>query len=141
MPDVRLWHQSTVLMDRAPDFFMSTAGEYGPLAAPRACWARARLRDTVRDDYMLIDIEPVLEGQSFGLGAADITRLVISSRLRGQTLYPISEWPLSVYVARVVDDIVLESHAFTREQVELIAWGTLFHTREEASEQARRYQR
>jgi hypothetical protein len=90
---------------------------------------------------MLIDIEPPLEGQSFGLGATDITRLIISSRLQGQTLYPISGWPLSVYVARVVDDTVLESLAFTREQVALIAWGTLFHTREEASQQARRYQR
>ena len=86
---------------------MSAAGEYEPLAAPRACWERARLRDIVRDDHMLIDIEPALEGQSSGLGAADITRLIISAFFRGKTLYPVSEWPFHVYVARIVDDTVV----------------------------------
>jgi len=52
----------------------------------------------VRGDNMLIDIEPALSGQRFGLGATDITQLIISARHRGQTLYPISEWPFFVYV-------------------------------------------
>jgi hypothetical protein len=120
---------------------MSTAGEYEPLAAPRACWQNARLRDDVRDDHMLVDIEPALSGQRFGLGATDITQLIISARHRGQTLYPISEWPFFVYLVRIVDKVVFESHAFTREQVELIAWGTLFRTREEASDHARKFQK
>jgi hypothetical protein len=128
-------------MDRPPEFFLSTAGEYEPLAAPRACWQNARLRDDVRDDHMLVDIEPALDGQRFGLGATDIRQLIISARHGGQTLYPISEWPFSVYVARIVDKAVLESHVFTREQVELIAWGTLFPTREEASDHAKRFSR
>jgi hypothetical protein len=126
-------------MDRPPEFYMSAAGEYEPLAAPRACWQRARLRDDVRDDHMLIDIEAPLDGQRFGLGATDITQLIISARHQGQTLYPISEWPFFVYVARVVDKAVIESRSFTREQVELIAWGTLFRTREEASDHAQRF--
>lgn len=128
-------------MDRAPDFFMSTAGEYGPLAAPRACWERTRLRDAVRDDYMLIEIEPAVEGQRFGLGATDITQLILAPRGLRQTLFPVSEWPSSVYVARIVDDTVLDTGTFTRGQVELIAWGTLFRTREEALDLAKRFQR
>jgi hypothetical protein len=128
-------------MDRAPDFFMSAAGEYEPLAAPRACWERGRLRDVVRDDHMLVDIEPVLEGQRFGLGATDITRLILSARHRGQTLYPVSDWPFVVYVARIVDNTVLDTRTFTRQQVELIAWGTLFRTLEEASDHAKRFRK
>jgi hypothetical protein len=128
-------------MKPSPEFFMSTAGEYEPLAAPRACWRRARLRDDVRDDHMLIDIEPPLDGQRFGMGATDITQLIISARHQGQTLYPISEWPFFVYVARIVDRAIIESRSFTREQVELIAWGALFRTREEASDHAQRLQR
>jgi len=62
------------------EFFMSTAGEHEPLAAPRAGWQNARLRDNVRGDNMLIDIEPALSGQRFGLGATDITQLIISAR-------------------------------------------------------------
>jgi hypothetical protein len=73
-------------MDRSPDFFMSTAGEHQPLAAPRACWKIARLRDKVRDDYMLIAIEPVLDGQRFGLGATEIKQLVIYARSKTDTV-------------------------------------------------------
>jgi hypothetical protein len=80
-------------MNQAPAFFLSTAGEYEPLVAPRACWAKARLRDAVRDNHMLITIEPALKGQGFGLGAADVTQLIVSARRWGQTLYAISEWP------------------------------------------------
>jgi hypothetical protein len=92
----------------------------------------SRLRDEVRDDYMLIAIEPPLEGQRFGMGATEIKNLIICTRVQGQTLFPISEWPAFVYVARALDDAVLTSQAFTREQVELIAWGALFRTRDEA---------
>lgn len=120
---------------------MSTAGEYEPLTAPRACWQHTRLRDDVRDDHMLIDIEPPLDGQRFGMGATDITQLVISARHQGQTLYPISEWPFFVYVARIVDRSIVEYRSFTRQQVELIAWGTLFRNREEAFDHAQRLQR
>jgi hypothetical protein len=126
-------------MKQSPEFFLSAAGEYEPLAAPRACWQRARLRDEVRSDHMLIEIDPPLDGQRFGLGGTDVTSLIISSRHQGQTLYPISEWPSFVYVARILDDTAPRSDAFTRDQVELIAWGTLFRTLEEASEHAERF--
>lgn len=119
---------------------MSAAGEYQPLAAPRACWQKARLRDEVRSDHMLIQIEPPLDGQRFGLGEADVTNLIISSRHQGQTLYPITEWPSFVYVARILDNAVLRSGAFTRNQVELLAWGTLFRTLEEASDHVAKFQ-
>jgi hypothetical protein len=120
---------------------MTTAGEHQLLAMPRACWQRARLRNEVSDDHMLIEIEPALIGQPFGLGAADITELIISSRHLGYTLYPMSKWPLFVFVLRIVDDAVLRSHAFTREQVEIIAWAELFRTREEAEDLAKRFEK
>lgn len=128
-------------MNTSSEFYLSAAGEYEPLAAPRACWQRARLRDVVRDDHMLIDIEPGLIGQGFGLGSTDITQLIISARYSGKTLYPISEWPFFVYVSRILDRAIIESGSFTRDQIELIAWGTLFRTREEASDHAQRFQR
>jgi len=63
---------------------------------------------------MLIEIEPALIGQSFGLGATDIRELIISTRHAGQTLYPISEWPSFVYVARILNDAVLRTLGFSR---------------------------
>ncbi len=123
-------------MTKHPDFYLTTAGEYEPLAVPRACSQRARLHDELRDDYMLVDIEPPLPGQRFGLGRSDVTSLVISSRHRGQTLYPISEWPSHVYVARVVDNKSPPASALSKGQLELIAWGAVFKSLREASDYA-----
>ena len=138
---MRIYTQASILMDRPPDFFMSAAGEYEPLAAPRACWEKGRLRDVARDDCMLIDVEPGLAGQRFGLGSVEIAQLIISARHRGSTLYPISEWPLFVYVARILDATIIGSSSFARDQVEIIAWGALFRTRQEAANHAQRFQR
>lgn len=115
-----------------PDFFLTSAGEFGPLCQPRACWARARLRDPVRDDYMLVEIKPVLIGQSFGLKEQDISSLILSARHQGYSLFPVTEWPSHVYVARVLDATVLQTHTFTKDQIELIAWAMIFRTFEEA---------
>jgi hypothetical protein len=92
----------------------------------------ARLRDPVRDDYMLVEIEPVLIGQRFGLGNRDISRLILSTRVQGYTLFPITKWPSPVYVARILDETILQTFSFVKEQVELIAWATLYRTLEEA---------
>jgi hypothetical protein len=120
-------------MANEPDFFLTTAGELRELLVePRACWNVGRLRDAVRDDYMVVMIEPELIGQGFGLGSEDIRQLIISSRLQGFTLFPTSQFPCPVYVARILDEAVLRSGSFTRDQVELIAWGTIVKTREEA---------
>jgi hypothetical protein len=127
-------------MTNPHQFFMSTAGEYGPLASPRACREKGRLRDDFRDDHMLIEIDPPLDGQRFGLGAREIKQLIISAHSLGQTLYPIVAWPCYVYVVRILDEAVLETRAIRPEQVELIAWGVLFRTLEEASKYAKRFQ-
>jgi hypothetical protein len=119
-------------MERSPDFFLSCAGEYKPLSEPRACWAKARLRNAIRDDYMLIEINPALIGQSFGLADKNITQLIISTRLEGYTLYPITRWPVPVYVSRILDEAILATLLLKENQVELIAWGMIFRTLEAA---------
>lgn len=119
-------------MERSPDFFLTCAGEYKPLSEPRACWAKARLSDAIRDDYMLIEINPALIGQSFGLADTNVTQLIISARFEGYGLYPITRWPIPVYVSRVLDNAILATLFVTQNQVELIAWGTIFRTLEAA---------
>jgi hypothetical protein len=104
----------------------------GDLAVPRACWTRGRLRDEVRDDYMLVDVEPPVIGQNYGLGGEDITSMLISTRHRGFTLFPITEWPSHVYITRILDLSIVTTLFFTGCQVELIGWGMIFRTENEA---------
>jgi hypothetical protein len=122
--------------DGDPIFYLTTAGEYQLLSKPRACWFIRRLRDVNRDDYMLVKIDPPLIGQSFGLGGNDVTTLLLSTRHRGFSLYPVTQWPTYVYVARIADPRVLEAESFTPEQVQLIAWGEIFADLHEVASRA-----
>ena len=119
-----------------PVFYLTTAGEYKLLSKPRACWLMRRLRDVNRNDYMLVGIDPPLIGQSFGLGGDDITELLLSTRHQGFSLFSTRREPMEVYIARIVDQKVLNAESFSREQVQLIAWGTIFGTLEKATARA-----
>lgn len=113
---------------------MSAAGEMrGDMEVPRACRAKGRLRDGVRDDYMLIEVEPPVIGQNYGLGDEDIRELVIATRHKGESLYQITKWPCPVYVARILDPCVVDSLTFTDDQVKMIAWALLFRTAEDVN--------
>ena len=113
-------------MKRNPDFYLSAAGEViGDLATLRVCWVKGRLQDVARNDHMLIEIDPPLNGQPYGLGGQDITELIISARYQGSTLFPISEWPCHIYIARILDQSITTTLVFTKNQVEIIAWGMI----------------
>ena len=120
-------------METKPDFFLSAAGENEGLATPRACWEKARLKDPVRDDHMLVEIEPPVIGQNYGLGGEDISNLILSARHEGFSLFPVKEWPCHVYIARILDDTITKTLTLTRGQVEIIAWGMIFRTFDEAN--------
>jgi hypothetical protein len=81
---------------------------------------------------MLIEINPALTGKSFGFADKNITELIISTRFEGYTLYPITRWPVPVYVSRILDDAIVATLFLKQNQVELIAWGTIFRTFEAA---------
>lgn len=113
-----------------PQFFLSTAREYVPLAVPHACFELGRMTDSLRDDYMLVRVEPSFRDEQ--IGHVEVDRLILSTRLKPHSLYPIKEWPAHVYVARVIEPTILKRLEFTKTDVELIAWGTLFRTLEDA---------
>ena len=120
-------------MAERPDFFMSAAGEMtGDFAAVRACWIRGRVRDDFHDGHMLVEIDPPVTGQNYGLAGRDITAVILSPHFRESRLFPVVEWPGHVYVSRILDHRVIESLAISKGQVELIAWAVIFRTIEEA---------
>ena len=114
--------------ERAPDFYLTANAEFDLLAEMRACWSIDRLRDSRRDDHMLVAIQPLLIGQWFGLGDRDITQLILSTPHEGCTLFPITEWPSYVHVARIVDDSILATRVFRPEQVEYFTKAALYRT-------------
>lgn len=118
-------------MVQDPDFALCTEGR-DDLSYPRACWRRKRLRDNVRDDYLLVDIAPPIIGQRYGLGDRDITQLILATRHQGVTLFPVNEWPAYVYVYRILDEAMLSQDTFDSNQLEMIIWGMIFRSLSEA---------
>lgn len=110
-------------MTQEPDFFLDGEGE--GLNTIYACWRRKRLRDNVRDDYLLVDIEPPMIGQKYGLGGEDITQLILATRHQGVTLFPVTEWPAHVFVCRILDEGLLEQEVFEAHQIQMIAWAVI----------------
>jgi hypothetical protein len=128
-------------MKSKPDFFLTAVGEVqGDLAVPRACRTKGRLRDNVRDDYMLVEVEPAIIGQEYGLGRKDITEVLLSSRYQGFSLFPITEWPCDVYIARILDDAVIATSVITANQVEVIAWGRIYRALPEADAEVKKFE-
>ena len=119
---------------RPKSFFLTTAREYRPLTAPRQCWEQIRMLDSVRNDYMLVRIRPSFCDDSSSPKQTD--RLILSTRLTPCSLYPVTEWPCHVYVIRILDESILQTAQFTRQQVEIIAWGTIFQTLKQAQNYA-----
>jgi hypothetical protein len=84
-------------METTQHFFLSAAGESIEFAKPRECWEIHRMRIAAREDYMMISVEPPYR-KPFGIGYRDVYKLIIATRLKGYSLYPIRSWPCHVSV-------------------------------------------
>jgi hypothetical protein len=120
-------------MAQDPDFALCTEGR-GDLSRPRACWRRKRLKDNLRGDYLLVDIAPPIIGQRYGLGDKDVQQLILAPRHQGVTLFPVNEWPAYVFVYRILDEGMLRQEIFEAHQIELIIWGIIYRSLQEASD-------
>ena len=114
------------------DFYLSSSEGYG-LETPRACYRVRSLGGRSADDYLLVRIEPPIIGQPYGLGDKDINLVVLATRHVCTSLFPVSAWPLSVHVARIVTDID-EKQAIEEKDIESIAWAEIYKTEEDAKE-------
>jgi len=115
----------------APDFFLASSESYD-LEGPRVCWRIRRLATVDRDDLLLIRIAPPLIGQKYGMGAQDIDEVVVAARHRGSSLFPISEWPIAVHVARLKKALPANNDQVGADALDLIAWAELYPTAERA---------
>jgi hypothetical protein len=57
---------------------------------------------------MLVGVEPPVIGQPYGLGSEDVYYLLLATKWEGHSLYPVSKWPTSVYVLRLLDESAID---------------------------------
>jgi len=114
------------------DFYLSSSEGYG-LETPRACYRVRSLGGRSTDDYLLVRIDPPIIGQPYGLGGKDIDMVILANRHSGTSLFPVSEWPLSVHVARIVNKLD-QKQTIEENDIESIVWAEIYKTEEDAKE-------
>lgn len=118
-------------MEIIPDFFIASSEGYR-LEEPRGCKRIKRMRSDSRDDMLLVKVEPPLIGQPYGLGGEDIDILLIATRHKGDSLFPIRGWPVFVHVARLLIKNPEQRDHIHDNEFEAIAWAELYRTEEDA---------
>jgi hypothetical protein len=74
---------------------------------------------------MLVKATPPLLGRSYGLDGEDKDMLILSPKYQDGSLFPISEWPLDVYIfLPLITEIGLQE-ALEPSEVKKIAFGEL----------------
>lgn len=106
-----------------PDFFLVSTDLREPYE-PRACYIVKRLRSELRDDLALVEIEPPLPRHIYET-SDDIQWLILGSRHEGTSLFPVSEWPLAVYICRLKGHGKPETEAIASETLAILDWGEI----------------
>ncbi|BCW92246.1 MAG: hypothetical protein ACOYU7_06185 [Bacillota bacterium] len=113
-------------MSEIPNPFYLASKESYALSQPRRCFPIRRVATDKRSDLLLVRIDPPLIGQAFGLGAKDIEYLVLAPRHESVSLFPVSEWPAHVHVARILRDAPETRGYLEPSELEEIGWGEIY---------------
>ena len=121
-------------MKQEPSFYLAST-DSSPASAPRRCFIEEELVvNGERDNYLRVRIEPAIIGQPYGLGDKDIEDVVLATRYAGSTLHPVNEWPMIVFVCRIVNQNIRHSGKASAKDLELILIGELYQTLAAAQE-------
>jgi hypothetical protein len=113
------------MYDKMPDFYM-TSNESLPLGRPRKCYRIKRIHANRRDDYLLVQVTPPLEIQLSGGTSNPIDELIIASRHKSESLFPIKKWPVTVYVLRPLVENPKERDVLKDDELVLIGWAEIY---------------
>jgi hypothetical protein len=123
-------------VDDGQHFFLSASGDSLALASPRECWEIQRAQGTDRREYMLISIEPPYRAPQ-GVGYRDIYKVVIASRFKNRSLYPITSWPCHVDVFLAAHDDIDKMIEIDPARLRKLSWAMLFRTLADAQAHVR----
>lgn len=121
----------------SPDFYITSSEGYLPTV--HKCFSLKRLRLINRDDLLLIRIEPSLLGRSYDLPTEEMDKIVIASRQRGMTLFPITKWPTMVYVLALLIKDPENIEELKENECKLIAWAEIYQTELDAISKFHKY--
>ena len=112
------------MTESLPWFTLECESREPDLSAERTCRLVAPLKAEDRDDYWLAEVDPPFLGQHFGLGAEEISDIVIATIIAGLSLLDPEQAMLPVYVERILDRNVIATRTLKPGQAKVILWCT-----------------
>lgn len=106
-----------------PNFYLTAAGEFAPLAWPRGCWVIDSLRDREQNEYLLVGIRPPFRAST---SSDEISRLLLSARHRGVSISHIQSSPVHVTLSHAVAPQTQQS--LDRSKLETFSCARLYLT-------------
>ena len=96
----------------------------------RECQLLRRLVFDTGKECALVRLTPPVIGQDFGSGQ-DLEQFVVAARHEGGRLFPVSEFPLFVFIG-LLQEGAEEAAEISTGDVQVIGWGELYRTAEDA---------
>jgi len=119
---------------RDPDFYLASSDSYN-VTIPRRVWGVKRMSIPKRNDVLLARVDPPISNRARGGNYSNIDLVLLVTRHKGTSLFPVSEWPLSVYVVRPLVNVE-DRDSLSPDEFENIAWAALYRTEQDAKRQA-----
>ena len=91
---------------------------------PRVCRVIKRLHSELRDDLALVELEPPLPADVYGT-PEDIRLIILAARHQGYSLFPVTEWPLLVYICVLKNNIAPEEDTIKSADIIILDWGEI----------------
>lgn len=126
------------MSDKGISIFLASAEHRGEWSRVRRCSIVGRITDVEGRNYLWVRVDPPVIGQPYGLGNRDIADLLLLPHYEGTSLFPMSKFPLPVYIFRALDDGIFKDLPASSKYLQLAAWGEIYQTREEAEAVASR---
>ena len=105
------------------DFYLATTELRDPYE-PRKCHVIKRLRNELRDDLAWVEVMPSLPREIYDT-SEEISQLILSARHQGMSLFPITVWPLPVYICWTKDAVDLQSGFIPSDALTILDWGEI----------------
>ena len=103
------------------NFFLASTELRDPYK-PRMCRMIKRLRSEIRDDLALVEIESPLPADVYGT-SQELRQVILGARHQGYSLFPVTEWPLPVYICTLKDKIVPKEDAINSADLVILDLG------------------
>jgi hypothetical protein len=99
----------------------------------------ARLQTEEGRECVLVEVDPPVIGQPFGLGSKDLHSLILATRYKDVPFERVVNRPLYVLIYRILNPVEADQNVVRQSDMTMEAWGEVYPTFEDAERVWRKF--